>query len=280
MEKLYQLLTKPKASVTHAVRAKYYVLNGIAVLASVQKFSVPKFKEAGWEQCRDKEELFTRLEYAADTAENEASTEPLLADIKRATRRAKIMAFDFIMANPDLDTFVTFTYAPEKVSDKSSYEDCYQVLKNWLSNRVQRNDLKYVLVPERTKVGDIHFHAIMNSSALQLTRALSPKGIKLHHNGKPLYNVTDWSAGFTSAEIIGNADGDRIAVSKYIFKYMGKQMGQKIGGRYVLTGGKLARPLYAYGESETEFFEMGDEKYSRENVISCAELTYQEWNFL
>lgn len=281
MEKLYQLINKPQSAVTHAVRAKYYVLNGIPTLAAVQKFSVPKFKESGWELCRDKEELYTRLEFAADTAEEkENGTESSVSDIMRATRRSKIMAFDFIMANPDLDTFVTFTYSPERVADKSSYEDCYPTLKNWLSNRVQRCGLKYVLVPERTKVGDIHFHAIMNSAALQLTRALSPRGIKLHHNGKPLYNVTDWTAGFTSAEIIGDAAGDRTAVAKYIFKYMGKQMGQKIGGRYVLTGGKLLRPMYVYGDSETEFFELGDELYSRECDIPGGDLTYQEWNFL
>lgn len=271
---------KPKEQITHAVRAKYYVINGVPTLAAVQKFSVPKFREAGWESCRDKEELYTRLEYAAEASEVENETKGFVSDIKRATRRAKIMAFDFIMANTDLDTFVTFTYSPDMVDNKASYDDCYVLLRNWLSNRVQRCGLKYVLVPERTKIGDIHFHAIMNSEALRLERARSQKGYSLHHKGKPLYNVTDWTAGFSSAEIIGNAEGDRIAVSKYIFKYMGKQMGQKIGGRYVLSGGKLQRPMYVYSEDESEFFDDGDELYTRTCDIPGTDLTYQEWSFL
>ena len=100
--------------------------------------------------------------------------------------------------------------------------------------------MKYVIVPEHTKRGDIHFHAICNSSALKLVEATNAKnGKPLKHNGKQLYNLTDWDFGFTSAEVIGDTEGDREAVAKYIYKYMRKQMGQKIGGRYLLTGGYL-----------------------------------------
>ena len=204
-------------------------------------------------------------------------------DVERATRRARKNAFDVIMCNHDLDTFATFTYSPERVGDKADYDECYKYLNTWLSNRVQRKGLKYVCVPERTKKGDIHFHAIMNSAALQLEKAYSPKtGAALTHKGKQLYNVTDWSRGFTSAEYITRrqaGEDEREAVSKYIFKYMGKQAGQKIGGRYCLIGGEIRRPVFAYGDSPEEFLDDGAAVY-RNHVELPEGLTYDEWSFI
>ena len=158
--------------VSFPVRAKYYTdIDGKLILASVQKFTRPVFRDKGWEyvdRCESGEMEhhvpFTPL------GENRNKTSDY-ANLQRATRRAKINAFDLIMCNPDLNLFSTFTYSPELVSDKSSYEDCYDKLSVWLSNRVQRKGLKYVIVPERTLKGDIHFHAIVNDSALSLERA-------------------------------------------------------------------------------------------------------------
>lgn len=274
MKNFNEKFRKTDAQISYQCRAKYYIgANGLPVLASVQKFSDAKFRESGWEAL-DKEPK-AAVEKSVD---NQAHS---VACLQRATRRAKILAFDYIMNNPDLDLFATFTYSPEAVAEKDSYDECYKALGVWLSNRVQRNGLKYVIVPERTKSGDIHFHAIMNGEAVKLEKAFSAKsGRSLTHNGKPLYNITDWKFGFTSAEFIPEADGDRQAVSKYIFKYMGKQMGQKIGGRYVLTGGDLRRPLYVYSDDERDFFEHGEEKYARELDIEECNLHYKEWGFI
>lgn len=275
MQNLNEKFRKTDAQISYSCRAKYYYnTDGIPTLACVQKFSDAKFRESGWEAL-DKEPKTVEKSVEKD---NETSS---FANVQRATRRAKILAFDYIMNNPDLDLFATFTYSPEAVEEKDSYEECYRALGVWLSNRVQRCGLKYVIVPERTKAGDIHFHAIMNSSAVKLVNALSPyTSRQLTHNGKPLYNIIDWKFGFTSAEFIATADGDRRAVSKYIFKYMGKQMGQKIGGRYVLTGGELRKPLYVYSDDEREFFEQGEEKYSRDMYLEECGLSYKEWSFI
>ena len=268
--------------IIHPVRAKYYPSSdGGLRLASVQAFSQPRFREEGWES---REKKNKRSIFIPDPDEEILDHDPLLCDVKRATRRARINAFDIIMCNPDLDLFATFTYAPESVEDKADYDECFKHLNVWLSNRVQRNGLKYVCVPERTKKGDIHFHAIMNGSALNLKPALSPHtGRRLTHKGNPLFNVSDWGHGYTSAEYIRRRDDtedEREAVSKYIFKYMGKQAGQKIGGRYCLIGGKLARPRYAYGEDPAEF--IGDlvPKYKREGVQVYDDLTFSEYNFI
>lgn len=280
MKKIDAFLNVSERVVTYPVKAKYYIgANGIPILAQVQKFNEPRFKPSGWEVV---ENDAGAVENFVENPLQEDETSSKYDNIGRATRRAKISAFDAIMCNHDLDAFVTFTYSPDDVNDKADYDECYKALGIWLSNRVQRKNLKYVLVPERTKKGDIHFHAIMNSTALKLVRAYSAKsGRALTHNGKPLYNVEDWKHGFTSAELIPDVDGDRRAVAKYIFKYMGKQMGQKIGGRYVLTGGDLKRPHFEYGEDESEFFDNENVPlYSRCVAIDDGKLVYSEWSFM
>ena len=270
-------------SICHYVRAKYYrTPEGALRLASVQAFSEPRFRESGWEN-REKPNKCSDVDSSDEVEEIDEKTAPEWANIERAVRRARKHAFDFVMCNHDLDTFVTFTYSPESVSDKADYDECYKKLKVWLSNRVERRGLKYVLVPERTKAGDIHFHAIMNAGALALTQARSAKsGRALTHNGKPIYNVKDWVFGFSTAEyitrLVGGED-ERAAVSKYIFKYMGKQAGQKIGGRYVLTGGKLIEPVVVYGDAPEEF--LGDLKPVYNNVVELdSGLVYREWSFV
>lgn len=269
-------LRRSESQIIFPVRAKYYRKgDGSLRLACVQVFSDARFREDGWEfeenKCSRKKE---------DSEKKRAVA--LESDIRRATRRAKIRCFDAIMCNSDMDLFLTITYSPEKVSDKANYDECYKYLSVWLSNRVQRNGLKYVCVPERTKKGDIHFHMICNSSALRLTEARSPKGRLLKHDGKQLYNCPEWKRGFTSAEFItrrSDTDDERAAVAKYIFKYMGKQMGAKIGGRYALSGGELCEPVYAYGETASEFLPDEEPRYTRE-VSDDEHYTYVEYGFI
>lgn len=264
--------------VYHRCRAKYVpTSDGTMKLAQVQYFDCPKFTAGGWEAVDKFPKERGKVEELAAVGGD------IVADaknIERASRRAKINAFDMVLCNHDLDVFATFTYRPENGLDKASYDDCYKVLKTWLSNRVQRRGLKYVIVPERHKSGDIHFHGIVNSSAVDLVRATSPyTGKPLTHNGEPIFNIPDWSAGFTTAQIIGGGVDDREKVSKYIFKYMGKQAGQRIGGRYALIGGDMVRPTYIYGDTVEELVGDTSPLYER-NVEVTDKLHYRELSFI
>lgn len=245
-------------------RATYYPMpDGTMRLARVQVFSSPHFREAGWEEINREAvkpsalQFADEVDYCADALGFDVPQERDQANVARAVRRARRQAFDLIMCNPDLDAFATFTYSPEMVGDKSEYADCYPALKNWLSNSVQRRDLKYLCVPELTKKGDVHFHAICNQGGLQLAEARNPNnGRLIKKHGDQVYNITNWHSGFSTAQLIRQrAEGEdpRLAVSKYIFKYMGKNMGAKIGGRYILKGGDLIHPVYAYGDGVGEF---------------------------
>lgn len=244
--------TRTENSTLYNAKAVYYLQpDGSLLLARVHVFSQPRFKPDGWETDSQKPvEKPVEDELDEDSAPTPGNTD-------RAVRRARRRAFDIIMSNSDLDTFATFTYSPDKVEDKASYEDCYHYLRPWLSNGVQRNDLKYLCVPELTKKGDVHFHALCNQAALKLEKARNPhNGRLIKHHGDQVYNITNWNAGFSTAQIITQrADGEdpRTAVSKYIFKYMGKNFGAKIGGRYILSGGDLKQPIFDYGDGVESF---------------------------
>lgn len=273
----------PETQVKFFCRAKYYrTAAGQMKLAQVQQMSIPAFRVPGFEEIKQEKisAMFEDMEERAGETEDEKAEPEDIRYRYRSLRRAKITAFDKILCNPDLDTFATFTLSPEAVGDRASWDDCYHCLKVWLSNRVSRNGLKYVVCPERHIKGGIHFHGIMNSEALHLIPATNAHtGEPLTHNGETLYNVLDWQYGFSSAALVRTAVLDREKVAKYIFKYMGKQgIDGMIGGRYVLSGGKLHSPFYLYGETPGEF--MNGEKETGSHESEHEGIRYREWNYI
>jgi hypothetical protein len=65
---------------------------------------------------------------------------------------------------------------------------------------------------------------------------------------KTVYNITDWSYGFSTAiEITEDPTGAKVAA--YLKKYLTKDF-EKIGGRYYYSGGSLRRPLYKYVDAD------------------------------
>lgn len=184
------------------------------------------FKLPGWEQIGGKKPA-----YKGTRSDN---SEPNKRSISRANRRVQ----ELTKCNGDvLDTFVTITLSPDKC-DRYSWDAAFSKLKVFLSNRVQRKGLVYVIVPELHKDGAIHFHGFMNSSALKLVDS----GRKW--KGKIVYNVADWKVGWTTAVKL---TGDYFRACNYILKYVRKQTsGGMIGGRYYLHGGLLKEPVCTY----------------------------------
>ena len=177
-------------------------------------------------------------------------------NIKRSKRRAKNAIFDLILCN-DFDCFVTLTLDKNKI-DRKDYNVIIKKLNTYLDNRVRRNGLLYVGVPELHKDGSFHFHFLCNASALKLVDSdtVIVKGHKkpiknktADRYGVPLderrtvYNISDWSLGFTTAV---KTYGSIEAVAHYIGKYITKSEGGKVGGRWYYSGGKLQRPVLTY----------------------------------
>lgn len=160
----------------------------------------------------------------------------------KAARRARKELFLCAACNPELDCFVTFTQAPDKVCDRYDYKESVRRLGRWLDNRVRRRGLKYIFVPELHQDGAVHWHGLCNAASLRLVDS----GHK-DRRGRTIYHVEDWTLGFTTATLVG----EHMAACRYVTKYIGKGMtGGTIGGRYWLHGGRLARPIVHLFDSE------------------------------
>lgn len=212
----------------------------------------------GWCLEREKAAAFSS---AAEAAAEAAAAEPresadmpdeYSAYVDNAIRNYKAAhrrLYDKIQSNPRLNLFVTLTLDGERI-DRTNYDEIIKHLSRWLDNRVRRDGLAYILVPEYHKDGkSIHFHGLMNDNGLHLVNS--------HHkdHGKTIYNITDYPYGFTTAKRVTNPKGGNYsdAISKYIHKYMTKAIREvagnpeavdalKIGGRYYLSGGELQAP--------------------------------------
>lgn len=153
-------------------------------------------------------------------------------DLERAQSRARATVRRLALANEDFEWFVTLTIDPEKI-DSYDAAACTRKLSQWLSNRVKRQGLKYVIVPERHKSGRIHYHGLIND-ALEAV----PSGHQ-DSQGHEIYNLPDWDYGYTTAIRLY---GERRAAVGYVCKYIGKES-EKIGGRWYYSGGDLAKPV-------------------------------------
>lgn len=185
----YSLFGVSENMVYKHCKGKYARLpSGELKLLSIQEFSQPRFIPEGWE-LPGKKKKFISSEDGSDIDLDEKERDAFF-DKLRVVRRAKIACFDKIQCNPDMDTFVTLTLSPEKVSNRGSWDDAYAAVRAWLSNRVQRRGLKYVMVPEYHHDGkSIHFHSVMNQSALNLEKARYPdSGRLMYHKGQHFHS--------------------------------------------------------------------------------------------
>lgn len=185
---------------------------------------------------------------APDEVENLVETveEPQQDAQQRAARRARKQLFELCACN-DFDLFFTLTLNKELI-DRYDYKAAVKKLGQWLDNRVRRNGLRYVAVPELHKDGAVHFHGLCNSEAVRLVDS----GKTDKKSGQTIYNLPGWHLGFTTAIRLY---GSRDAAAHYVAKYVTKQaQGGTIGGRYYYHGGALdrARCLY-YHEDYTAY---------------------------
>ena len=219
-------------------RQKYFVdKDGVPHLWETLTFPTQCFNPHNLELVQDAQGKPNECSVAAEVDDD------CLIPSYKGRSRAKKRFFDAMMADPELDAMVTLTFSPDKV-ERTSYAEIIKKLSVWLDNRVRRKGLKYLLVPEYHKDGvSIHFHGFMNSNSLKLVDS----GHK--QKGRKVYNVKDFDFGFTTAVML---DGNRERAAYYCYKYITKET-VRIGGRYVLQGGAIAKPLYVY--DNVDYFE-------------------------
>lgn len=197
--------------------------------------SRPIFRDAGFDP-------LSTQKSPASTQKSPKGTHPSPESAAKAARRARKELFLCAACNRELDTFVTFTQAPDKVDDRYDYKEAVRRLGRWLDNRVRRRGLRYIFVPELHQDGAVHWHGLCNASALRLVDS----GHK-DKRGRTIFNVEDWTYGFTTATLVS----DHLAACRYVTKYIAKGMqAGTIGGRYWLHGGNLARPSVLLFDTE------------------------------
>lgn len=183
-----------------------------------------------------------------DVSKDEQFKRPVLKnDVRKdSLQRAKQSIFDIVYEN-DWKYFVTITFNGDEFS-RSEPKVIIKKLQRWLKDRVQRNDLKYVLVPEFHKKGGIHCHALINDCNLTFvdsgTRLIKGynKPVKLTTIEKKhlcekvgilpeqlrvVYNIKDWKYGYSTAiETYGQASNLAFYITKYITKDIHKIFGK------------------------------------------------------
>ena len=113
--------------------------------------------------------------------------------------------------------FITFTFDRTK-TDASDYDVITKKLQNFLDNLRQRKapDLIYLIVPELHKdKTHYHFHGLLACCGKM---RFSYSGHD-DHKGNQIFNMPDWSFGFSTATRVS----DTKRVSHYITKYITKE---------------------------------------------------------
>lgn len=197
-------------------------------------------------------------------------SDPDPADVDRARKRAVRRLEDLIRCN-DWRYFVTLTFDAEKI-DRADYGAVIRRVNTYLDNRVRRFGWRYVGVVEYHKDHrGLHFHFLVDGDVrcvdsgcvLRPVKGRPVKRSTAHRQGyldddlKTVYNIADWSLGFSTAiEVYGNPK----ALARYVGKYLTKSEGDKIGGRWFYHGGALAEPEYKYDKLDFETF-VGDVEF-------------------
>lgn len=236
---------KMLSDITHNVRVKIYP-DGYKIGLCA---SAPIFRESGWE--------------IADQWETESREAGQMRDgvanLARSKRRARSAVFDLAYSNP-FRFFVTLTLDQSKV-DRYDIHAITQKLNRWLDNRVRRDGLAYILVPELHKDGAVHYHGFFSDAISAVdSGVLSPpdggrprkprsnvQRSKMIKDGwHVVYNLPSWPFGFTTAlELYG----DRRSAAGYVCKYITKSAG-KVGGRWYYSGGALLRPCIQFSDAD------------------------------
>ena len=190
-------------------------------------FREPGWEAAGWDDDTDRAKPTARV--AGKKSEG--------IDMERSMRRARAKLRRLALAN-EFEYFVTLTLDPAKI-DRYDGAAVTKALGRWADNMVRRHGLRYILVPEQHKDGAFHFHGFMAGLGLRA----EDSGVEW--DGRPVYNLPQWSLGFTTAQRLY---GDYHAAVGYCCKYIGKQQGQRPLGRWYYSGGALKEPTKLYAD--------------------------------
>lgn len=176
------------------------------------------------------------------------------------------------------DWFITITFDREKV-DSSNYQYVIQKMTQFLNDVRKRKcpAMKYLIVPELHADGKhFHFHGLF-AHCDEMHFSFSGHYTR-GRNSKPIFNVLDWTFGFTTATQIQ----DSARASHYICKYITKECVAylKEKNRYMCSRNvNRSEPEYMV-QDEKDFLQVYSDRivYSKSIEIKQANqiITYYE----
>lgn len=175
----------------------------------------------------------------------EQATDSLEASLRRTRREIS----DIVQCN-DFDKFATFTFDPKKHPQASDYSYAKKKMIQWLNKQQARHGaFNYLVVPERQKNGNLHFHALLDGfTGKYHATNMRGKG----KTARQCYKIDSWekSNGFADMEEIGNKE----ATAHYIGKYISKDISnnekiQQKGEKRYFSSRSLKRPKKLYNKS-------------------------------
>lgn len=115
------------------------------------------------------------------------------------------------------DWFFTLTFSPKEV-DRFDYDACAGLVLKFTQS-LRWYDCLYIIIPEQHKKRSWHFHGLGKGN-LPVTLAVNEKTGRLifDNKGRPVYNVTNFKFGFTTATQIGDSDKSVSYITKYLTK--------------------------------------------------------------
>lgn len=122
--------------------------------------------------------------------------------------------------------FITLTLNSQKV-DRSDYKQVVKKLITFLNNLQKRHcpNLKYLIVPELHKDRtNYHFHGLL-AECDELGFVFNGH---FDDNGRPVFNIPQWSYGFTTATLVESTE----RASSYITKYVTKESEQYLKNKH------------------------------------------------
>lgn len=169
----------------------------------------------------------------------------ILNSINASLRRTKI-SMNMLLEMNDFDWFCTLTFDKSKI-DRTNDQEVFNVYKKYIDNiKTQFPRLRYMCIPERHEDNCIHFHlliggvtvkqlGLVNSGKVCCSWAKFKNKIcsleyfeKTKHeheltetDGLPVYNITTFAYGYTTATRIVS----RVRCNTYVKKYVEKALG-------------------------------------------------------
>lgn len=225
-------LMVPRADTVTNVRIKQYLTKDVLQVANDYIFPTGDYEIAGWNGKRKREYDVSKPGEAKDPERS----------LEESKRRAKAKVKDIALCNRFTHMF-TLTLNGELI-DRYDATQVYKKLRAFLSNAVQRQDFRYVLIPEyhKQKEGEdkpaIHMHGLCSLGAVPIEAALSKDGTPLKDKaGRQIFNMTSWSWGFSACVEL---DADYEKAVSYVTKYITKAE-TKIFGKWYLSTRSLVK---------------------------------------